>query len=396
MTAEIGILNKTSVVIAADSAVSIGNNRVYQNANKLFKIGQNIPVGIMIYNNSTWMGIPLEIIIKSYSKQLNDKEFSELNDYTTDFLTYLKSEYSAYLNEDDSKQIIKDRLYQLLDEFSTHCIGELEKSDKKNKTEELEKIFYESLESTTSEPDSSKKMADFKDYELQTFKSEFKKIINEILPGFYASIKLPRKAKYTNRIYKALFYELIYEIDIEEDFTGIVFAGYGESEIYPNIIDLKIGEIISGRLRYNKPILSSISNKTSAIVSPFAQRDMVDTFFRGLDPMLSNEYKKIISQELKLLQNKIVDKFKLNNSDIHSFFNTAYNHINRKFFQKAIENYTKPIIETIRYLRKEDLIEIAESLINITSLKEKQQIKFNLSADQLILQLLQNQKVLYG
>ncbi|GAB4156704.1 MAG: hypothetical protein Tsb0033_07600 [Winogradskyella sp.] len=376
MTAEIGILNKTSVVIAADSAVSIGNNRVYQNANKLFKIGKNIPVGIMVYNISTWMGIPIEIIIKGYSKKVAEKEFSDLSDYATDFLSFLKTDYTKYINEEDSINIIKNRLYELLDELSTLCKEKLEKEKTRRKinndTEELEKIFFKFLDiSTKKEPDSSKKMSDFEDYELSMFKSEFKQIINQILPGFYASIKLPRKAKITNRIYKALFYEIIYEIDREEDYTGIVFAGYGESEIYPKIIDLKIGEIISERLRYNSPKINAITNKKSAIVSPYAQRDMVDTFFSGLDPMLSFEYKKIISEELKLLQGKIVEKFKMNNSDIHSFFNTAFKHINTQFDKKAWEIHTEPIIETIRYLRKEDLIEIAESLINITSLKRK-------------------------
>jgi ATP-dependent protease HslVU (ClpYQ) peptidase subunit len=50
MTAELSILNKSGVVIAADSAVTIGrNNKVFNSATKLFKLSETQPIGLMIY-----------------------------------------------------------------------------------------------------------------------------------------------------------------------------------------------------------------------------------------------------------------------------------------------------------------------------------------------------------
>ena len=58
MTAEIGILNKHGVVLAADSAVTIGGGKVYNSARKLFTVGTAHSIGIMIYGNASLMGVP--------------------------------------------------------------------------------------------------------------------------------------------------------------------------------------------------------------------------------------------------------------------------------------------------------------------------------------------------
>ena len=60
MTAEIAILNKSSVALAADSAISLGTSGKIFPGNKLFALTKWHPVGVMIYNNAEYMGIPWE------------------------------------------------------------------------------------------------------------------------------------------------------------------------------------------------------------------------------------------------------------------------------------------------------------------------------------------------
>ena len=52
LTAEIIIMNKTAVALAADSAVTIGveGKKTYNTVNKLFTLSKYHPVGIMIYD----------------------------------------------------------------------------------------------------------------------------------------------------------------------------------------------------------------------------------------------------------------------------------------------------------------------------------------------------------
>ena len=61
MTAVVGILNKQAIAVAADSAVTIsGSNgrKIFNHANKIFRLSYGQPVGIMIYNSADFMQTP--------------------------------------------------------------------------------------------------------------------------------------------------------------------------------------------------------------------------------------------------------------------------------------------------------------------------------------------------
>jgi hypothetical protein len=64
MTAEVAILNKTAVALAADSAITLGSQKIYNSGNKLISLSKYQPVGIMVFGNAEFMGIPWETIIK--------------------------------------------------------------------------------------------------------------------------------------------------------------------------------------------------------------------------------------------------------------------------------------------------------------------------------------------
>lgn len=60
MTTEIVIMNKEAVALAADSALTtgVGADKVFHSTQKLFPLGRCHPVGIMIYQNAEFMGVP--------------------------------------------------------------------------------------------------------------------------------------------------------------------------------------------------------------------------------------------------------------------------------------------------------------------------------------------------
>lgn len=102
MTAEIAVMNKRAVALAADSAVTIdypGMPKIYFTANKLFMLSQYQPIGIMFYGTADFMGIPWETIVKLYRNALGDKVFPSLNDYVTSFFDFIQAESGLLLSE---------------------------------------------------------------------------------------------------------------------------------------------------------------------------------------------------------------------------------------------------------------------------------------------------------
>lgn len=102
MTAEIAILNRNAVAMAADSAVTLqlpGGQKIYNTVNKLFTLSKFRPVGVMVYGSGDFMRIPWETIIKMYRADLYDKNYSRLEEYASDFINFFERENILFPEE---------------------------------------------------------------------------------------------------------------------------------------------------------------------------------------------------------------------------------------------------------------------------------------------------------
>lgn len=91
MTAEIAILNKSAVALAADSAVTISagskEEKIYDSADKLFELSNHDPIGIMIFNDMGFIETPLPLIIRRFRNDCGS--FRKVEDAAFSFLRYL-------------------------------------------------------------------------------------------------------------------------------------------------------------------------------------------------------------------------------------------------------------------------------------------------------------------
>jgi hypothetical protein len=91
MTAEIAILNKSAVALAADSAVTIAagskEEKIFDTADKLFELSDRDPIGIMIYNVTSFVEVPLQILVKKFRREC--PSCLNVSECATCFLRYL-------------------------------------------------------------------------------------------------------------------------------------------------------------------------------------------------------------------------------------------------------------------------------------------------------------------
>ena len=114
MTAEIAIMNKEAIALAADSAVTmtgISGQKIFISANKLFTLSKYNPVGIMVYGNALFMGIPWENIIKIYRKKIGRKNCDTLKEYADDFINFLDNDNSKLFSENIQEMYLKRTIY---------------------------------------------------------------------------------------------------------------------------------------------------------------------------------------------------------------------------------------------------------------------------------------------
>jgi hypothetical protein len=114
-------------------------------------------------------------------------------------------------------------------------------------------------------------------------------------------------------------------------------------------------------LIYNLNEPDHIIGDKQSMVYPFAQVDVINTFIRGIDPAL--QYNILPRLLLKFLENNgLVNEEKTRMELVASFF--------EKLKEEEIDvKYRDPILDTIASLPTINLAEMAEALINITSLR---------------------------
>ncbi|MCA6109648.1 hypothetical protein [Bradyrhizobium cenepequi] len=97
MTAEVCIMNRLAVVLAADSAATVSQwtgdkyeERYFKGSNKIFQLSDHQPVGIMIFDSADIMRVPWEIVVKTFRTELGKKSFNTVKEYALEFFAFLE------------------------------------------------------------------------------------------------------------------------------------------------------------------------------------------------------------------------------------------------------------------------------------------------------------------
>ncbi|KZX14851.1 hypothetical protein [Methanobrevibacter filiformis] len=235
MTAEIAILNNNALVFASDSAGTVNyqsRNQINDSFNKIFMLSKYEPVGIMIYQNLNFFDISWETIISIYRDKLGKKKFNHLNDYINDFFNFIECNFKKN-EEEQERYIIKAVKWIVEDILGTSNDNGLNK-------EYLENLINEKLanlkDSVNESWDNIPK--EFIDLILKKYRNLITSEINNSM--MYCNIPFNLlSSKYFNKLIEIAQYILY------EDYTGVVFGGFGEDEVHPSVISVNVGKIFN-------------------------------------------------------------------------------------------------------------------------------------------------------
>lgn len=355
MTAIVGVLNKHAVAIAADSAVTIGGKKVFNSANKIFSLSKRAPVAIATYNNANLNNVPWEIVIKEYRKHLGDTRKARLKDYVDDFFEYIKSR-----NYFSTTEELKESEKQYFSLCLNICIKELPQD------QQTEQSINTSLEQRIIELRQNRTIRDcFNGLSLEEFASVCKESID---------YSITQTSFNLNKDFVAEFLYSIFICNVwAYNYSGLVFTGYGEDEIYPSLYSYTTNSIINGILHVeslnNDEVI--IGQTCTAAIRPFAQRDVMDTIILGIAPTVKESYKKTLNNKLQT----IIHELEGNYPDAAKIISGKLPNILDEFIYDASicakKEYVQPFVDSIINLNIEDLADFVESLIKLTATKRK-------------------------
>lgn len=377
MTAIVGVLNRRGVAFAADSAATHTSNsgqKITNHANKIFVLSKYYPVGITLYNNLDFMGIPWESVIKMYRDDLKKGNHPTLDDYIKSFWAYIKKNCLGQLKSDQLQdmQLIATNYQNEVNNYALQQIGGAITPANENqffqhystKLDEFKTAFQQS------------KADDYKTYKTTEFKKYAKAAIDVALSNLLAMQNCP--ADLRSKFEESLFAWLCHTSHNYFNYTGLVFFGFGEKELFPSYKEYKVSIAIDNRIKYVLNSTYEISNSINrrAVIAPFAQSDVTNTVIRAVEDDLRQHFYDDNKTVIQGFRDEIVAQLTqagapqqlvdiLNALDVEKYA-TDY----KKGMDDYIQShYIDSLIETIAYLSKEDLADIAESLVRMTCIK---------------------------
>ena len=333
----------------------------------------------MIHNAGSFLSTPWETIIKVYRKNLKDKSFPTLKDYQEDFITFLhkKNFYSDEATQKTFLYFLFNAVVKSLTEKAlmnqTAILADPTPENKAAAIALIDNEFEIFLRQIRS---NSEICSEFVDLTLVDFNSfthnEFSFIIKEFFTnnGLVATPGLIVKIQETLYLYTRIKEEWV-------NHSGLVFVGFGEDEIYPSLIPVKISLALGTRLRYfiktNEEI--HISNEKQSAISPFGQIDVIHTILTGVDNSLETTFIENLGVTLEKYNQAIIGLVngspelmaQINAVDIP----TLVEEYKTKIYEAKQVSYINPLYNALDSLSKEDLAEMAESLIYLTYLKRR-------------------------
>lgn len=380
-------MNKEAVALATDSAATMRAvkgeklEKIFTSANKLFALSKYHPVGIMVYGDATFMGVPWETIIKVYREKLGTTKFSSLNKYARNFIEFL----------DNGNPLFPKSIQ---DEYTTDYIGFhfslikegiLEKirlaTDKKRELSEAEarKIAFGEIEAYYKACEKAKRIPSitksFSNRFLNKYKRTIINLIKEVFEKLAASKTLRNKLQ---KIACNLFSK--YPIELEKgDHCGVVIAGFGERDAFPELQSFGLDIISLDKLKYRTIGDTKVDFSNRATINAFAQTDMVSTFMEGIDPFYMATQEKYLSELLDKYAGIVVDNIRSYDdarkkkliAKLKKISTQVLKDHKKRMVEFRGENYVNPVITVVASLPKDELAAMAETLVSLTVFKRK-------------------------
>ena len=149
--------------------------------------------------------------------------------------------------------------------------------------------------------------------------------------------------------------------------SGIVIAGFGESEIYPAIVSVEVLGF-RGQLMYRQEKPSIAIEGIEALILPYAQKEVVQGFMNGVEPSYKSKLLEIFEIILSRL---LAETLRETDRDVSRALEYAMVTLHKELDSIEWEEYAEPVLGTIADMPKSELPAVAEALVGLQSLKRK-------------------------
>ena len=389
-------MNRHGVALAADSAVTVTGPygvKIYNTVNKLFTLSKYHPVGIMVYSSAELMKVPVETVIKHFrERHLGSDEMKTLEEYAHRFKKFIEADQEMFPEDARREQFFDVAKVQInsIKNFIDAKMNRFFDSDEATSAEEAFRAIRAGVLLKVEEAVSqAEEIPGIDDDTRNRLRNELEQHTLPIFLNVLLNDELPLSAEETERV-KAILPGLLLRtvaprIDgcpaLRSGETGFVISGFGQTEYFPCLQAFEFVYSYAGVVRYNKSANIKIGNgrtEPNAMIIPFAQKDMIQTFMNGrspaMDGVIARSAAGYFDDQKREVENHRTKKQSAKDKQVVAIERMKAELLER--MTKDLARWTAheqvdPTMQTISVLPKEELAVIAEALVNLTIHKRK-------------------------
>ena len=375
MTAEVAVMNKTAVALAADSAmtVSVANARKTYPTNKLFALSKHHPIGIMIYNNAEFMNVPWETIVKMYRQQLGTSSKSTVQEYAEDFLGYIGNAAICTDEQCQSNLLrISNDLFQRIAWDVRNRLNDNTPGGALDVSALIHTVVNEHMAALASVGEASS----MQHIDADALVREHEAAVYEVIDHRFREIAINESLRQSLCDVLTAF---IKSETRSSGYSGLVFAGFGQDEILPSLVEVVTDGSIANTVKgYVKNVVDLDRDGIQTSINAFAQSEMVGRFMNGVDNELMSYLENYIDALLTKTTSDLVEAEDAGAtlgenqiSAIRAVVQTELADFHQAMASFCRSRFVEPVLGIVSHLPKEELASMAEALVNLTSLKRR-------------------------
>ncbi|MGJ5008413.1 hypothetical protein ACQR05_11620 [Bradyrhizobium oligotrophicum] len=376
MTSEICVMNRHSLVLAADSAATVSRwengkkeERYFKGSNKIFQLSDAEPVGIMIYDSADLQRIPWEIVVKSFRAQLGATSFATIREYGLRFFGFIEAHRGLF-----PQTYLDELLIENVDQIMIRFLTMINEDDRVRSAGDSDAAILEAKKESLN---------DFvvltKAFDLVAPLEE-----NDILNAHEKySERLQKEAETNLQLFSqgaALDVAILVDLGLQALFrrpklflpeTGIVIAGYGTRDYFPSYVEFSCLGFVADRLCSTENGDHAITPRDSGFFKAFATTAMADTFTMGFGPDVYALVQSHLRKVLHEFADRIAAEVGAAVPNVEILVNEMVAAHTDRWTGDVFEKHGRPLRRVIGSLPTDELAELAETLVMLESLKEK-------------------------
>lgn len=381
MTAEVVVLNREAVAIAADSAVTLRDPdpKIYNTANKLFQLSAMEPVAIMVYGSGAFGPIPWETAVKEHRRRLGSKTLDTVEEYASDFVNGLSAVVPHYPEREQLNLVNRVARAELtaIRSNTNRTVKELEAEgdhlDDHDKNYIILELMAQRIDRLQRETCVDPISASVAGQRIAMAITDWDSFLQEHLASSAISSSVKRRAR-------ALVRHALRSSAPNPWSSGVVVVGFGSEQLFPAFSHYVVDGAVANRVRFRHLDSANVGENSTAHIRAFAQGDMVQTFMDGLHPMYPEALRSLVERTLDRMverfSNSMEDILPTTNrdeclNDLREITHEIVDHFEEDLRSLLQETHSDPIMQIVSLLPKEELAEMAETLVSLTSFKRR-------------------------